>query len=263
MKKQKILVPNLYRNILLIGLFGYMLLSAMTFFHVTYNKSSQNAVKAVAQPESNNLPVICIDPGHPSEVNRATNVQNGLKEVEVVYDVAIKLKRLLEDADNPIARVVMTRDFRSGNGKIITNKKRAEIANAANASLLLRLHCDSGKNSGYTIYYPNKVGKAADGKTGPSKQVITDSSIAAKAFHTGMAEIITKLKDNGISGDSSTYIGSKQGALTGSIYSKVPTLTIEMVFLSNANDAKFIGSDEGKQMMAEALMNGVVKVLEQ
>ncbi|MEI6519696.1 MAG: N-acetylmuramoyl-L-alanine amidase [bacterium] len=226
------------------------------------NRTSERA-KKITTKDTSKLPVICIDPGHPSEVNRATNVQNGLKEVEVVYDVAMKLKAELEDPDDPVARVVMTRNFRSGTGKIVTNRIRAEIANEAGAALLVRLHCDSGKDSGYTIYYPDREGKAQDGKTGPSKKVIADSGKAAKAFHTGMAEIISGIKDNGVMGDSSTFIGSKQGALTGSIYSHVPAITIEMVFLSNAHDAKFIGSDEGQQMMAEALKCGVMRELEE
>jgi N-acetylmuramoyl-L-alanine amidase len=226
------------------------------------NRTTERVSKSTAK-DTSNLPVICIDPGHPSEVNRATNVQNGLKEVEVVYDVAMKLKAQLEDPEEPIARVVMTRNFRSGTGKIVTNRKRAEIANEAGAALLVRLHCDSGKDSGYAIYYPNRVGKAKDGKTGPSKEVIAESGKAAKAFHAGMAEAITGIKDNGVMGDSSTYIGGKQGALTGSIYSKVPTLTIEMVFLSNAEDAKIIGSEDGQNMMAGALKFGVIRALEE
>lgn len=225
------------------------------------NKTTQRVAENQVA-DLKNLPVVCIDPGHPSEVNRATNVQNGLKEVEVVYDVALKLKALLENPDDPIARVVMTRNFRGGTGKIVTNKKRAEIANEAGAALLLRLHCDSGKDSGFAIYYPDRVGKAKDGKTGPSKEVIADSGKAAKAFHAGMSELITDVKDNGVMGDSATYIGSKQGALTGSIYSKVPALTIEMVFLSNADDAKIIGSEEGQNMMAAALCGGVIRTLE-
>jgi len=40
------------------------------------------------------------------------------------------------------------------------------------------------------------------------------------------------LKDGGVRGDSKTLIGSKQGALTGSIFSQVPIVTIEMVVLA-------------------------------
>ena len=233
--------------------------------------ANDSASRPAIPPQSigGNLPVVCIDPGHPSEVNRGTTVQNGLEEVLVTYDVALKLKAYLEhpsgDPDHPIARVVMTRDFRDGTGKIVTNRQRAEIANNAGAALLLRLHCDTGRGSGYTIYYPDQVGTAADGKTGPSQKVIDDSGKAAKAFDGGMNERYRDdpitLPDNGVKGDSATFIGGKQGALTGSVYSEVPALTVEMVFLSNRSDAKMIGSDRGQQMMAEALGLGVIHAL--
>jgi N-acetylmuramoyl-L-alanine amidase len=148
----------------------------------------------------------------------------------------------------------------------VTNRERAEIANRNSAVLLVRLHCDTGKGTGYTIYFPDQVGKAKDGKTGPSHRVITESRRAAKAFHAGMDEIIhdapTNLHDNGIKGDSATYIGGKQGALTGSVYSEVPALTVEMVYLSNPNDARSIGSNDGQQMMADALTFGIIRTLE-
>ena len=227
---------------------------------------SASIPEACTQQAGDNLPIVCIDPGHPSEVNRGTTVQNGLQEVEIVYDVALKLKKELENPADQIARVVMTRDFRSGTGEIVTNRERAEIANNAGAVLLLRLHTDTGKGSGYTIYYPDRVGRAKDGKTGPSEKVIADSGKAAQLFHDGMAEIIqhslTTLHDNGVKGESATYIGRKQGALTGSIYSKVPSLTIEMVYLSNPTDAEIIGSEDGQQMMAKALKSGIVRMLE-
>jgi len=218
-----------------------------------------------AQSVGGDLPIVCIDPGHPSEVNRGTTVQNGLQEVQITYDVALKLKAYLEDQEHPIARVVMTRDFREGTGKIVTNRRRAEIANIAGAALLLRLHCDTGSGSGYTIYYPDRVGTAADGKVGPTAQVIRESYLAASALEGGMEQIMTpslpNLPNNGVKGDSATYVGRKQGALTGSVYAQEPALTVEMVYLSNPNDAKMIGSEAGQQMMAEALGNGVQHAL--
>jgi N-acetylmuramoyl-L-alanine amidase len=66
-----------------------------------------------------------------------------------------------------------------------------------------------------------------------------------------------RLKDGGVRGDSKTLVGSRQGALTGSIFSDIPVVLIEMVTLSNAHDARFIKSDEGKDLMARAIADGV------
>ena len=88
-------------------------------------RTAKGLAVANAQTSNSQLPVICIDPGHPSEVNAGATIQNGLREVEVVFDVAMQLKAVLEEQH--IARVVMTRDFRSAGNSVVTNKQRAEI----------------------------------------------------------------------------------------------------------------------------------------
>ena len=65
------------------------------------------------------------------------------------------------------------------------------------------------------------------------------------------------LADRGIKGDSATGVGGKQGALTGSIFSEVPALTVEMVVLTDAHDYRFIRTRAGQQRMAQALLAGV------
>jgi len=196
--------------------------------------------------------VVCLDPGHPSEVSSGKGMTNGVTELDMNWQVSEKLAALL--AQIPGLKVVKTRQVRD---QLTTNRERAEIANRAGAALLLRLHCDSGKGSGFAFYYPDQQGKK-QGVVGPSSQVIAASRKAAQAVHAGMAKTLAgALKDNGIRGDSSTYIGRKQGALTGSIFSQVPVVTVEMVFLDNKADAAFIKSPQGQQRLAQALAEGV------
>src|SRR6266576_182409 len=177
---------------------------------------------------------VCIDPGHPSENNDGGAVTNGLREVTVNWEVALLLRDELEKDG---MKVVMT--------------KKSE------ADLFLRLHADAGKSTGFTIYYPRKEG-TVHGVTGPSKDVLQSSAAAAKQFHTAFATALEqKLRDNGVKGDEDTFIGSRQGALTGSIFSEVPTILVEMVFLTNPADAEWIKQDRNKQTMARALAAGV------
>src|SRR4051812_11921154 len=78
--------------------------------------------------------VVCIDPGHPSEVNPGYTVQNGTTETHVDWVVAKKLARALEDKG---FRVVMTK---SREKQVVRNKDRALIANRAGAAVMVRLH---------------------------------------------------------------------------------------------------------------------------
>lgn len=196
--------------------------------------------------------VVCLDPGHPSEVSAGDALQNGVREVVIVWQVAQRMQTHLASAG---VQVVLTRH---GEREMVTNRKRAEIANTSGARLMLRLHCDTGKHRGFAVYYPDKQG-TAEGRTGPSPDIIRRSHDAAICVHEALRSAITPdLPDNGLKGDSQTFIGSKQGALTGSIFSAVPVVLVEMAVLSNPQDASFIGSPDGQERMARALAAGVV-----
>lgn len=200
---------------------------------------------------------VCIDPGHPSEKNDGNELLNGVREVDVNWEVAQRLKKLLEDKG---FAVTMTK---SSVREYVTNKDRALIANKAHADLMLRLHADSSGPSGFTLYYPRKQGET-QGRKGPATTVIQASETAAKIFHPAFAAALrSELKDNGIRGDEQTEIGSKQGALTGSIFSAVPTLLVEMVNLAKREDARWISQPQKQQLMAQALLGGVVAVAQQ
>ena len=198
-------------------------------------------------------PIVCIDPGHPSEVSSGAELQNGTTEVHIAWMVSLKLQKALQAQG---CKVVLTK---SKDDEVVKNKERAQIANAAGAALMIRLHCDATADSGYALYYPDRQG-TKEGVTGPTPEVMQRSQQAAEAIHAAMATLLAGvLKDGGVRGDSKTLIGSKQGALTGSIFSQVPVVTIEMVVLSNKADAAFIKSKSGQQQMAQALAAGVMK----
>ena len=201
--------------------------------------------------------VVCIDPGHASETSAGSVLQNGTTEVHIAWVVALKLKALLE-ADG--ARVVMTKQKEE---EVVTNKDRALVANRAKAALMIRLHCDASDDSGYAVYSPDRQGTVQN-VTGPSQEVIARSRLAAEAVHQGMASVLDGvLKDGGVRGDSKTFVGSKQGALTGSIFSQVPAVLVEMVVLSNKADAEFIKAEDGQRKMAQALAAGIKLYLQQ
>lgn len=193
---------------------------------------------------------ICIDPGHPSENGRGSKGKK-IDELTAAWKVAIRLKQLL-NADG--YKVVMTK---SSQNQIVKNKKRAEIANAAHADLMLRLHCDATGGSGISVYYPDKAGRV-DRVTGPSSSVREQSGTLAANFHPALVKgLAGKHPDRGLLTDRDTAIGRRQGALTGSIYSKVPVILVEMAVLSNPKDEAFLTSKDGFEQLCRALAFGV------
>ncbi len=201
-------------------------------------------------------PLVCIDPGHPTAYSSGRAVVNGTTELEINWQVALKLEDILEQDYG--FRVIKTREDKD---MVMSNPDRAMVANLAGADLTVRLHCDAGPNHGFTVYYPNRTGEDL-GFTGPTPEVIQGSRRAAYIIHSGMAGALKgTLNDRGVMGESRTKVGRKQGALTGSIFSEMPTVTVEMVFLTNHSDAEFIKGEGGQYLMAEALAKGIAAYL--
>lgn len=198
---------------------------------------------------------VCIDPGHPSEVGEGARGKK-LTEIKAAWLVAQKLETLLKDAGHDVKLT------KSKEREFVRNRKRAELANAFKADLLVRLHCDSEGGTGFWTYFPDRQGKDATGKRGPSPEVIAASTRVAKPFHAALAKgLAGALRNNGCLPDIRTAVGSKQGALTGSIWSEVPVVLVEMCVLSNAKDEAFLLSEAGQARMAKALYEGVLAAL--
>ena len=200
--------------------------------------------------------VICIDPGHPSETSEGA-AAHGLSENRLNWQVALLLKARLQSMG--IASVLT----KTRENQLVTNKRRAEIANGANAyktpcALFLRLHCDEGGGRGFTWYYPDRAGRKG-GVVGPPKSVQLESRRASYAINDAMKPFLRGyLQTNAVKTDAATFVGGKQGGvLTGSIYSKVPTALIEMCFINQRSDAQFIASEKGRDRMAYAIAMGI------
>lgn len=198
-------------------------------------------------------PVIVIDPGHPSE-NGVGARGHGVAEVTAAWEVAVRLRDELRTAGYDV------RMTKSAERQVVRNVTRAQIANDAGAALMVRLHCDVGNGTGFAVYYPDRQG-TAHGRTGPSREVMERSRAAALALDSALAAELSPgyLHDGGVLGDSRTFIGSRQGALTGSIFSRVPVVTVEMAVLTDARDARFISSPDGQRRMAHALAAGITR----
>jgi N-acetylmuramoyl-L-alanine amidase len=165
--------------------------------------------------------------------------------------MALLLKPRLEKMG---AKVVMTKPALN---KLVKNKDRAAVANGAKADLMLRLHCDAAAGSGFASYYPTQQGKS-QGVTGPSPEMLAKVEPMAMRFHAALAKGLKgRLADLGLKSDLNTAVGSKQGALTGSIFSKVPSILVELVVLTNPKDEAFIASPKGKRLYADALAKAV------
>lgn len=206
----------------------------------------------------NARPLICVDPGHPNTFNDGFTMVNGTNETRINWQVGLRLERLLKEKGFD---VLLTRHAEK---EFVENKDRARICNSG-ALLAVHLHCESTPGTGYALYYPDRQGvydyknDPENGFKGPSEPVRAGSRSLALVLAGGMGGILSgTLGNRGVYGDSRTAVGSSQGALTFSIFSNIPTVTIEMVVLTNKKDAAFIKSEAGQLRMAQAIAAGIV-----
>ena len=195
--------------------------------------------------------LVCVDPGHPSETSAGAS-SGGLSENKLNWQVAQKLKKKL------LARGIAVQMTKGHLNQRVTNRERAQIANAGPSDLFIRLHCDEGGGRGFAWYYPDRAGRKG-GVVGPPRDVQVASREAARLINGAMIPVLKgSLASNPIKTDAATFVGGKQGGvLTGSIYSRVPTALIEMCFINQRSDARFIASNAGQEKMAEALAVGI------
>ncbi|MGL4762173.1 MAG: N-acetylmuramoyl-L-alanine amidase [Sarcina sp.] len=197
---------------------------------------------------------ICIDPGHqakgdqkleavgPGDSFAKPRVSSGTRgigtkkwEYEVVLESGIILKDLLKNDYN----VIMTREINEVN---ISNKERAEFANKGNADLNIRLHCDSIKNpskTGATILIPSKAGRH-------TKDIYEKSYKFAKELESILKG--SGIKVNGI---------FERADMTGFNHSKVPTVILEMGFMSNYNEDAMLCSRPYQEKLMMAIKKSI------
>lgn len=196
---------------------------------------------------------ITIDPGHPSENGVGTKGKT-LKEVNVCWEIAQRTATVLKEKG---AMVKLTKKRLD---EMVTNQKRAEIGNAFGSDLVIRLHCDAANERGFATYYPSVAGTVR-GVSGPSKAVIDMSKKYASVFHSSLAKGLKgEVRNRGLKTEASTYVGSKQGALTGSIFSKRPVLLVEMAVLTQKEDEAWMSKEGNRSLYAKALGSAIADV---
>jgi N-acetylmuramoyl-L-alanine amidase len=210
---------------------------------------------------------IGIDPGHngqnkndPAYLNRmvwngrametcdttGTESDSGYAEAAFTFAVSTDLRAdLIRDG----AKVVMTRQNNDGVGPCVD--RRAQILNAARASVAIDIHGDGGPASGrgFTVLDP-----VADG---PNDGVIASSLRFGADVHAAM------LADTGM--PVADYYGQNgyisRNDLAGLNLTTVPKILIECGNMRNATDARLMQTPAFQQQLAAAFAAAIVSFL--
>ena len=176
---------------------------------------------------------IFIDPGHNHSGADTGAAGNGLKEQDITYLIASKVKPVLERCgiEVKLSRNAIT-DSLANNSVNASLSARTRMANDWGADLFVSIHCNAGGGTG-TETYSYQAG-------------ISSAYKLAQAVQKRMIEMVG-LPDRGV----------KTKSLYVLHYTNMPAILVETAFIDHKNDAAVLGSETGQQAFAEAIARGI------
>ncbi len=169
---------------------------------------------------------IFIDPGHGGNDPGAIGIK-GTKESDVVLQIAVKLKGILEKMGISVA---MSRNSDAA----VSLSKRAEMANKFGADIYISLHCNGFVNR-------NACGSEIYSYPGNSKSV----ALAGKI----LAALCDKL--------GTVNRGAKQENFAVLRLTDMPAVLLETAFITNEDDENMMLSSGFPESAAEAVAEGI------
>lgn len=239
---------------------------------VPARKPAARGVKAAPQPASaaNGLRKIVLDPGHGGKDPGAIGA-GGITEKEIVLNIAQKLAVKLRREMG--VEVVLTRT----DDRFVALEDRTALANAEDADLFISLHTNASSNSearGIETYYlDNTTDEAAirlaARENATSRRNISDlqfilsdmmqsmkqeDSIALAhrlqgSLVEGMNRVMSDVKD----------LGVKQALFYVLVGARMPSVLVEMFFITNRIEGRAMTQQKYQDAMVEALFHGIQK----
>jgi N-acetylmuramoyl-L-alanine amidase len=211
---------------------------------------------------------VVIDPGHGGTDPGCLGLA-GQKEKDIVLDVALRLKKLLEAAS---LRVILTRE----SDIFIPVESRNILANNRKADLFVSIHANASFNrqrSGIETYFlnlspdPSVIEVAARENATSSGTISEFKEIIQKILQNTKVpesrDLAEKIQRNLVQYLSRFYggikdLGAKGGPFWVLIGSGVPSVLVEISHLSNSAEEARLKDDEYRGRVAEGIAQGIL-----
>lgn len=211
---------------------------------------------------------VVIDPGHGGKDQGTTGV-NGLLEKDLVLDIAKRVKALVEEKlDN---EVLLTRET----DEFIALEERAAFANRHRADLFVSLHANSSPfrlASGPETFYLDFT------TSRESMDIAARENASATKSVADLQDIVKKIASKDKRDESRDFAVKMQGSLfkaqraTGTakknrgvksapfivlVGAEMPSILVEIGFLSNKREENSLKSSDYRQSVAKAVFDGL------
>ena len=217
-------------------------------------------------------PVIVLDPGH-GGIDPGTSSADGVTEKDVVLAFAKSLKAKLEATGR--YEVYLTRE----DDTFLPLRERVEFAQKKGAGLFLSIHADyfpeqTEKATGATVYTLSEQASDEEAKELATKENFSDA-IAGVALPSDsdevVANILIDLAQRETQNRSTVFARSIVGELAGNLHTHkmrsagfrvlkapdIPSVLIEIGFLSNPDDEKHLVSDAWRDRISVSLVDAI------
>jgi N-acetylmuramoyl-L-alanine amidase len=213
---------------------------------------------------------IVIDPGHGGEDPGCAG-KSGLREKDVVLDVAKRLKKILESKEN--MEVILTRE----SDIFIPVENRTVVANQSQADLFISIHANASRNShlrGVETFYLNlsqdssvvetAVLENATSSTNISQMGETIKKILQNSKIPESKELAEAVQNNLVKSLSQKYkgvnsLGVKGGPFWVLIGADVPSILAEISFLSHPEEESRLMSSQYLELVAQGIYEGIMQ----
>ena len=212
---------------------------------------------------------VVIDPGHGGHDPGAQ--ANGIKEAELVLDVALRVEKLLQD--QPGVDVVLTRRT----DEFIPLEERTAIANREGADLFLSIHANASRRTiarGIETYFLNfattpdaeavaaRENAASDGTMGKLPDLVKTITLNNKVIESReLATIVQTSMMRRLRQQNKTVrdLGVKQAPFVVLIGAQMPSVLAEISFVTNKAEAALLKDPGYRQRIAQSLADAVLR----
>lgn len=197
---------------------------------------SGKEIEVVSVGEQSYKGIIVIDPGHGGEDTGAVS-QNNINEKDVVLDISLKLGEKLEENN---FKVYFTRKSDESLGNTVRSDiiNRTKFINARNADIFLSIHLNGSDM------------KIAKGVESYSRFLDDKSYLLAESIQDELSSI-EYTKDRGIKETNEKSLGILR-------YTNMPGVLLELGFITNSEDEKYLISEEGQDIIVGCILNGIL-----
>ncbi len=214
---------------------------------------------------------IVVDAGHGGHDTGALGT--GITEAAVALDIALRLERLL--AKEPGVEVILTRRT----DVFIPLQERGEIANREAADLFVSIHANASRNRAatgvetYLLNFATSSDAAAVAARENSSSALTMSRLDDLVKKIALGNKVNESRDLASYVQNSLVkrlrpvnkglrdLGVKQAPFVVLVGAAMPSILVEVSFISNRTEGRLLATPAYRQRVAEGILDGVRRYL--